>query len=92
MAIYCYVSGADKLAKLLGPYGLLSMIVPSSSITQANVEVRGVLEESVIPTVGDRKQGHYVKLLPELTAQIRNRAAEHRVATTVRFYARGILS
>ena len=79
MAMYRYFRGVDKLPKLPDPTGSLSMKVLSSSIILANAGMKSMPEESV----GKGKWGCYVKLLPDVKAQIGKRAAEHGVAATI---------
>ena len=69
----------DKLPKLPDRTGSLSVKVPSSSTVLANAGVKSVLEESV----GEGKWGCYVKLLPDVKAQIGKCAAEHGVTATI---------
>ena len=57
----------------------LSTKAPSSSVVLANAGVKSVLEESV----GEGKRGCYVKLSPDVKAQIGKCAAEHGVAATI---------
>ena len=78
----------NKPAKLPDPLGPLSRAVPLSSIASANAEVRGVLEIEEQTTIGEGKRGPYTKVTAKLKAQIGKRAAEHRVAATIRHYAK----
>ena len=70
--------------QLPDPGGLLSRLVPSSSIVSANEKVQSVLESKDRTQSGQKGQ-RYAELSPELKAEIGRRAAEH--AATVRLYA-----
>ena len=59
--------------KLPDPGGLLSRLVPSSSIVSANEKVQSVLE-SKDRTQSGRKGQRYAELSPELKAEIGSRA------------------
>ena len=77
MALHRYFKTTDT--KLLDPRGPLSKVVPSTSITSANGEMRHVLQQTP-------KRGTYAKLTADKKAEIRKRAAEHGVAATIRYY------
>ena len=75
------------------PRGPLSRVVPSSSITSANLKVKAVMEEmKSSPTRDDSShstsRGPYAKYTLEQKAQIGKRAAEEGVASTVRHFAK----
>ncbi len=69
------------------PQGALSkeVHVPSSSISAANTEVAAVLQPSAAGVKAVR--GTYLKIGAEKKAEIGQRAAEHGVLVTVRYYA-----
>ena len=94
MALYCYFKRHSD-DKLPDPRGLLSIKIPSTSITSANVEVRHVVNQE------PASRGPYAKFtaepqivsftilsLAEQRAVIGKRAAEHGVAATIHFYAK----
>ena len=75
------------------PNGPLSQSVPSSSIAAANKAVESILSPgSVIEDTKpgtqhpDRTRGSYEQFTAEEKARIGKRAAEHGVASTVRYF------
>ena len=88
MALFQYfnkVDGNYRGTKLPDPQRALSKEVPSSSISTANAEIAAVLQASAAGAKVVR--GTYLKLSAEKKAEIGQRAAEHGVLATVRFYA-----
>ena len=85
MSLLCYFKASGDTAKLPNSHGPLSTKVPSSAIESANAEVKRVIETGE-RGADRRKRGCYDKFSPELKLQIRRRAAENRVAATMRFY------
>lgn len=63
-SVSIFFSSVEKVLMWLAPV----LEVPPFSTVLANAEVNNTLEESV----GDRKRGCYVKLLPDLKAQFYN--------------------
>ena len=59
----------------------ISKVVPSSAISAANSEVKA-------RGLGTSKRGSYAKLTQQHKAEIGKRAAEHGIASTVRYYAK----
>ena len=64
------------------PDGPLSQVISSSSITAANKEVKGVLDQSNKP-LGKRKHGAYEHFNPHKKLKIGKRAAECGVTASV---------
>ena len=88
MALFQYfkkVDGNYPGTKLPDPQGALSKEVPSSSISAANTEIAAVFQPSAAGAKAVR--GTYLKISAEKKAEIRQRAAEHGVLATVRYYA-----
>ncbi len=88
MALFQYfkkVDGNYPGTKLPDPQGVLSKEVPSSSISAANTEVAAVLQPSAAGVKAVR--GTYLKISAEKKAEIGQRAVEHGVLATVRYYA-----
>ena len=78
------VDGNYPGTKLPDPQGALSKEVPSSSISAANTEIVAVLQPSAASAKAVR--GTYLKISAEKKAKIGQRAAEHGVLVTVRYY------
>lgn len=85
MSLYKFFARVEKgeTSRLPDPRGTLSKVIPSSSIAAANTEVEKCGQSN--PAAGKRKQ--YAKFTPEQRAEIGRRAAEHGVASTIRYYA-----
>ena len=81
----CHYFTVNK--NLPDPSGPLSRIVPSSSIEAANAKVSPLLTEPQNPEEKVVGRGPYQKLSGPKRAEIGRRAAEHGVASTVRYYA-----
>ena len=85
MALFQYfkkVDGNYPGTKLPDPQGALSKEVPWSLISAANMEIAAVLQPSAAGAKAVR--GTYLKISAEKKAE---RAAEHGVVATVRYYA-----
>ncbi len=83
MSLYNFFTRVEKgeSSRLPDPRGPLSKIIPSSSISAANSEV-----EKCGETADCKKRSHYTKFTSEQRAEIGRRAAEHGVASTIRYY------
>ena len=67
------------------PSGPLSKVVWSSSIEAANTKVSALLSHQELEK--KTSKGPYARFSAEKKAEVGRRAAEHGVASTVRFYA-----
>ena len=85
MALHKYFQPA-QVGSLPDPRGPLSRQVPSSAISAANSKVTAVLQQP--PTTRQPKRGSYAKFTPEQKADVGKRAAEHGIASTVRYYSK----
>jgi len=88
MALFQYFKKLDgnyPRTKLPDPQGVLTKEVPSSSISAANTEIAAVLQASAAGAKAVK--GTYFKISAEKKAKIGQRAADHRVLPTVRYYA-----
>jgi hypothetical protein len=90
MSLYRYFGAVSETPVTLpDPSGPLSKIVPSSSIEVANSRVSPLLTHNQTEKKVEKKtRGPYKKLTGEKRAEIGRRAAEHGVASTVRYYRR----
>ena len=87
MAMYKYFKkvNEDSTSEMLpSPDGPLSVHVPSSSIAQANKEVKPLLQPST--TKDTKRRGHYYVFTETEKAEIAKRAAEFGVTSTVRHF------
>ena len=80
MALHNYFKTIEE-GNLPDPRGSLSKVVPSSAISAANSEVKA-------RGLGTSKRGSYAKLTQQQKAEIGKRAAEHGIASTIRYYAK----
>ena len=88
MALFQYfkkVDGNYPGTKLPDPRRALLKEVPSSLISAANTEIATVLQPSAAGAKAVR--GTYLKISAEKKAEVGQRAAEHGVLATVRYYA-----
>ena len=80
MALHNYFKTIEE-GNLPDPRGSLSKVVPSSAISAANSEVKA-------RGLGTSKRGSYAKLTQQQKAEIGKRAAEHGIASTIRYCAK----
>lgn len=89
MALYKYFKREPSV--LPDPNGCLSKVIPSSSISEANKEVKPLLDttQSVEPCMSapvKLTRGHYHVFNEEEKAMIAKRAAEFGVTNTIRYF------
>ena len=83
MSLYRYFKREIQDGGLPDPRGPLSKIIPLSAISAANSEVKKYVQTAA---GHGKKRNNYAKFSPEQKAEVGRRAAEHGVASTIRYY------